>query len=80
MITTRAAPWSGLETNRCGLWIAPGASGLAAAIQSLETADLAAMGARGRDWMRRDFAPDQVGAQMISLYRRMAGNKREAPA
>jgi threonyl-tRNA synthetase len=44
---------------------------LAEAILRLGAGDLAAMGARGRDWMIRDFAPEAMVAGFSSLYRNL---------
>lgn len=73
VITTTAAPWKGLETEGCGLWIAPGPEPLLSAIRSLDGADLAAMGARGRDWIARDFSPEVISGRVLDLYRAETG-------
>ena len=70
-VTTTAAPWSGLEQERCGLWVEPGVTPLLNAIRSLETADIAAMGTRGRAWMMRDFSPEAVSSAMAQLYQNL---------
>jgi glycosyltransferase involved in cell wall biosynthesis len=57
VVTTKAAPWPGLETERCGMWIAPDADSLVAAVGMLMNADLEDMGRRGYAWMKRDFSP-----------------------
>jgi len=72
VICTRGAPWPGLETHGCGLWIDHGVYSLEAALRhamSLSSEDLSAMGQRGRAWMSRDFAWDAVGRQIGSVYR-----------
>lgn len=65
VVTTKAAPWPGLAENRCGWWTDVSAAALCAALESalsLPRQELRAMGERGRDWMRRDFAtvPPQI--------------------
>jgi len=69
VLTTRATPWSGLETHDCGRAVDVGAEPLAAAIFDLADANLAEMGARGRAWMVRDFSAASMNAAMFELYR-----------
>ena len=57
-ITTKGAPWEGLETHGCGWWTDVNAASLRAALAdcaSRARAELAEMGARGRAWMLADF-------------------------
>ncbi len=57
-ITTKGAPWEGLGTHGCGWWTDVNAASLRAALAdcaSRSRAELAAMGARGREWMLADF-------------------------
>ena len=75
VISTKGAPWAGLETERCGWWIDHGVEPLAAALsQAMASprAELNAMGARGRAWMARDFSWDRVAADMLDVYRWLA--------
>jgi glycosyltransferase involved in cell wall biosynthesis len=71
-IVTRGAPWQGLKREGCGWWIDHGAPQL---IECLESAlarsevELSAMGLRGRDWMRREFAWPRIGDMMALTYR-----------
>lgn len=72
VITTKGAPWSALVDHRAGWWIDLGVEPLKRALQDAmrkDPSDLAAMGARGRAWMERDFSWDQIAAQMIESYR-----------
>ena len=76
VITTTNAPWPGLEEKRCGWWISLSRERLIdsmANAMSRPQADLQAMGARGRAWIRTDFAPEQVAAKMRDLYLWCAG-------
>ena len=55
----------------CGWWVDQGVAPLAGALESalrLPPSERAAMGARGRAWMARDFAWDAVAAQMQAVY------------
>lgn len=70
-ISTKGAPWQGLETERCGWWIEHGPDAMAATLDaalSLPDAERAAMGARGRAWMARDFGWDGIAARMAEVY------------
>ncbi len=71
VISTKGAPWSGLERERCGWWIEHGVEPMAAALlaaTSLPTDELRDMGQRGRAWMARDFGWDRIGREMAGLY------------
>src|SRR5262249_16630852 len=59
VITTKGAPWSGLETEGCGWWIDHGVEPLTAALatsMSMPRTALRAMGAKGQAWVARDFS------------------------
>ena len=75
-LTTRGAPWSGLTEQRCGWWIEMTepelAAALAAALQ-LPASERRAMGARGRDWMRRDFSWAGIAQRMEAAYTHLLG-------
>lgn len=71
VVSTRGAPWAGLETHDCGRWIDHGPDAMAAALSellALDDAERAAMGRRGRDWMAADFSWDRVGAALLDAY------------
>lgn len=71
-VVSRGAPWPGLQTEGCGWWVANDAESLAAALDmamQLPTDELAAMGLRGRAWMKRDFGWTAVGQKMDAAYR-----------
>lgn len=76
VVTTRHAPWEGLETHGCGWWIDLAHGPLVEAMDNamrLDDAARAAMGARGRAWMQRDFAWGAVAGQMVEVYRWVVG-------
>ena len=57
-ITTKGAPWEGLEAHGCGWWTEVNVASLRAALAdcaSRSRVELAEMGARGRAWMLSDF-------------------------
>lgn len=72
VVTTKGAPWSGLLEHRAGWWVGADEGVLRLALQegmSKPPDELAAMGARGRAWMARDFSWETVAEQMIESYR-----------
>lgn len=71
VISSKGAPWSGLETHRCGWWVEHGVDALASALghaMILDDKDRWEMGRRGRAWMQRDFSWDSIAAEMLSVY------------
>jgi glycosyltransferase involved in cell wall biosynthesis len=71
-ICTKGAPWAGLEEQRCGWWVDHGVDAMEAALDAaltLPDSERAAMGARGRAWMARDFGWDGIAAQMTDVYK-----------
>jgi len=72
VVTTTGTPWAGLAEHGCGWRVAPTAEGLGAALaeaMALDREILDAMGARGRDWMARDFGWPRLGEAMETAYR-----------
>lgn len=71
-VTTTATPWVGVTTHGCGWCVEPTTASLARAIReatSCDPAKLAAMGARGAEWMQRDFNWATIAARYVSeLY------------
>jgi glycosyltransferase involved in cell wall biosynthesis len=71
VISTKGAPWGGLETEQCGWWVDDGVEPLAAALahaMALPRETLQAMGNKGREWMARDFSWDRIGRDMLDVY------------
>lgn len=71
VISTKGAPWAGLDREGCGWWIDHGEAELGACLtgalaRPLE--ELAAMGEKGRLWMERDFSWDHIGRRMLAAY------------
>ena len=67
VITTKNAPWDGLDAHRCGWWIELSHRSLVDALTDATRRDrgeLEAMGARGYAWMKRDFSWDRVAGRM----------------
>jgi glycosyltransferase involved in cell wall biosynthesis len=76
VISTKGAPWSGLEDHNCGWWIDHGVEPL---VRSLEIAmntdpiELQAMGRRGRAWMEREFGWHRIALSMEHVYHWLKG-------
>lgn len=73
VISSRGAPWSGLETEGAGLWVDHGVEPFAEALAQLMAitpADRATLGQRGREWMRRDFSWDTLARRLTDGYYR----------
>ena len=71
VIASQGTPWQGLERERCGRWVPIGVEPLAAALKALmamSDEERAAMGTRGREWIRRDFSWKGIGAKMKAAY------------
>jgi glycosyltransferase involved in cell wall biosynthesis len=76
VISTKGAPWAGLEAERCGWWIDHGIEPLVAALNramALPRAELGAMGRRGRAWVARDFGWDAIAGKVTAVYAWLAG-------
>ena len=81
-ITTRAAPWSDLETHRCGWWIDAGTESLVAALrQATEAAPEVrqAMGQNGRRLVLQRYSWNHVAEEMAAVYA-WVSNRGTAPA
>ncbi len=71
VIASQGTPWEGLEREKCGRWVPIGVEPLAVALKELmamDDAERAAMGARGREWIRRDFTWEGIGLKMKVAY------------
>lgn len=71
VIASQGTPWQGLERERCGRWVPIGVEPLAVALKemmAMSDEQRAAMGARGRAWIQRDFSWNGIGAKMKAAY------------
>jgi glycosyltransferase involved in cell wall biosynthesis len=71
VVAGRGTPWQGLITERCGWWSATEVESLASTLDealSVPREELAAMGARGWAWMRRDFTWPAIASRMMQVY------------
>lgn len=80
VITTKGAPWQGLETHQCGWWIDIGVDPLVEALRQATSAPsdvLQSMGARGRVYAENSFGWPGIAEQMLSVYRWMLGEQEK---
>ena len=78
VISTKGAPWAGLETNSCGWWIDHGVEPMAVTLAKAMTLPQEAridMGKRGRKWMSEEFGWSSIAAKMISTYAWLLGHE-----
>jgi glycosyltransferase involved in cell wall biosynthesis len=71
VLTTTGTPWSMIIGHGCGWRVPPTVDGLTEGVRaatSLDSDTLSAMGARGRELVRRDFAWSNVAKQFIATY------------
>ena len=72
VIATKGAPWSELETNKCGWWIDIGVDPLIAALSdatSLSDNERFEMGKRGRKLIEEKYTWDSAAEKMIEGYK-----------
>jgi glycosyltransferase involved in cell wall biosynthesis len=70
-IVGRGAPWSGLETRRCGWWIDSSVDALTGTLETalaLSPGELRARGALGREWVEEAFTWRSVADTMRQVY------------
>lgn len=70
-IVSKSAPWSGLPAHRAGWWADTSVEGMHEALTTsmrMNESALAEFGARGREWMRRDFGWDRIAEMMSRTY------------
>jgi len=76
VICSQGTPWSQIEREDCGYWVENSVESLAAclgAVLKKPREETAAMGRRGRAWMRREFTWEQKAIQMAAVYEWVLG-------
>lgn len=76
VVATQATPWSGLAERRAGWWTPVSVEGLAGALDealAMPAAGLAAMGARGREWVATEFGRSRIARQWVEIYSWLLG-------
>lgn len=74
VLTTKGAPWSELESERCGWWVPPTVEGIHMGLQQAFNAtddERLDMGLRGRDLVLRSYAWAPVAQQFLEAYDRV---------
>lgn len=72
VITTQGAPWSCLQSEKCGWWIGTGTTPLKCALSdfmSMSADDLQRMGMSGRRVVEERFGKDVIGDEYIEMYK-----------
>lgn len=72
VVASRSTPWQDLDPRGCGRSVDAEPQHLADALADLVGAPLEEMGARGRAWMKQDFAWSAVGSRLFRLCRELA--------
>jgi glycosyltransferase involved in cell wall biosynthesis len=70
-VVTKGAPWRDMFQHKCGWLTATDPDGLATTLMDAtgrSAQERSAMGARGRQWMSREFAWPSVAERMVALY------------
>ena len=78
VIATKGAPWSELETNKCGWWIDIGVDPLIAALSdatSLSDNERFEMGKRGRKLIEEKYTWDSAAEKMIEGYKEVLNGR-----
>ncbi len=72
VIATTGTPWEELVSRRCGWWISPTQEAIAGALREathVPSAEMDAMGKRGRDWVCDAFRWERVANHFLDCYR-----------
>ena len=71
VIVSKGTPWQGVVENRCGWWVENDPVVLAETLRtamSLSDDKRHIMGENGREWIKRDFSWEGIGAKMKMAY------------
>ena len=82
VMASLGTPWKALNDERCGWWTDNTAESIAKVIDEIYAcpqSELTEMGRRGRNYILRTFAADQIARKMLRLYKWIlnGGNKPE---
>jgi glycosyltransferase involved in cell wall biosynthesis len=73
VVAGTGTPWERVAQIGCGLWVSNSPESLSQAIFRMRRAPLHEMGARGREWMQREFSWSRVARQMKNAYQTSLG-------
>jgi glycosyltransferase involved in cell wall biosynthesis len=71
VIASKGTPWIDIDDHGCGWWVENSVEELRACLDKamhLQQAVLKSMGARGHDWMERDFSWNTISIQFNHVY------------
>ena len=68
VIASHGTPWQEVEKRGCGLWVENNSKALVDAIHVMRERDLASMGEKGWDWMKKEYSWEAIGNRMFNLY------------
>ncbi len=72
VITTTGTPWEGLHEHQCGWWVEPTVADLTRALREAVASDeRRAMGQRGANWVKEEFAWDGIGRKITNAYQEL---------
>ena len=83
VVASTGTPWRGLEAEGCGRWVDNSVRSLSEALEGLlvlPSLELAAMGARGRAWVEREFSWAHKAQQMLEVYEWLREPSRACPS
>lgn len=72
VVASDTTPWQSLERNQCGRWIDRAPANLGTVLDemvAMPATELRAMGKRGAQMTRREFAAEVVARRMLDLYK-----------
>jgi glycosyltransferase involved in cell wall biosynthesis len=82
VITTTGAPWAGLLEHHCGWWVEPETDAIGKALEegiALSDEERRAMGARGAEWVREEFAWEGIARKVVEGYGAVGADQRIRP-
>ncbi|MCA9217238.1 MAG: glycosyltransferase [Planctomycetales bacterium] len=82
VVVTHGAPWNGVVHHNAGWYIDIGVDPLVSCLTqafAMRESDLIAMGNSGRQWMLKEFAWSDIGAQMREVYLWLLNSGRPVP-
>jgi len=80
VITTTGTTWEGLQQHNCGWRVEPESDAIAEALgvaSRLSADKLSLMGARGKEWIEKDFAWPSIAEKMEEFYCEILERQRE---
>lgn len=76
VMASLGTPWESLNKEKCGWWVDNSPESIANVIQEVydkSKKELLDMGMRGREYIIKTFAPENIASQMLDLYKWLNG-------